>query len=132
MAKLSVNAMIGLWARSAVVYSVRSSSSEMGRGKGALASPLRLQRTTSTPTYVLSFAHVCASKTRGAAWGSGRTPWRRSHAALQTRGLRALPQRLLAVAVFCLSAAPGTSRFAAASRKSRAPSRPGAGPCTPG
>ena len=41
----------------------------MGRGKGALASPLRLQRTTSTPTYVLSFAHVCASKTRGGSLG---------------------------------------------------------------
>ena len=41
----------------------------MGREKGALASPLRLQRTTSTPTYVLSFAHVCASKTRGGSLG---------------------------------------------------------------
>ena len=33
-----------------------------GRGKGALASPLRLQRTTSTPTYSASLRH--ASKTR--------------------------------------------------------------------
>ena len=44
-----------------------------GQEKGALASPLRLQRTTSTLTYVLSFAHVCALKTRGGR-GSGRTP----------------------------------------------------------
>ena len=40
----------------------------MGRGKGALASPLRLQRTTSTPTYRASLLHA-ASKTRGGSLG---------------------------------------------------------------
>ena len=45
--------------------STPSAGHRMGRGKGALASPLRLQRTTSTPTYRASFLHVCASKTRG-------------------------------------------------------------------
>ena len=43
MAKLSVNAMIGLWARSTeVVYSVRSSSSKLD-GAGGLLSSVRLQ-----------------------------------------------------------------------------------------
>ena len=55
----------------------------MGRGKGALASPLRLQRTTSTPTYRASFLHVWPQKPEGAAYDSG------GHAALQA-GLRAL------------------------------------------
>ena len=49
--------------------STPSAGHRMGRGKGALASPLRLQRTTSTPTYRASFAHVCASKTRGGSLG---------------------------------------------------------------
>ena len=40
-----------------------------GQGEGALASPLRLQRTKSTPTYSASFAHACASKTRGGSLG---------------------------------------------------------------
>ena len=145
-------------------------------GKGALASPLRLQRATSTPTYSASFWHACASKTRGGSLGLRAC---RAHAALQTRGLRALPQRLLAVAVAaqrlqslraarkglraspaprgparrcppsarsrtaraCRPAGPGSSASpprralpaspSAASKKSRAPSRPGAGPGTP-
>ena len=66
------------------------------------------------------FAHVCASKTRGAAWGSGVFHDAGSHAALQTRGCAlSLSVFLLwqwphsaAARVFCLSAVPGTSRFA--------------------
>ena len=49
--------------------STPSAGHRMGRGKGALASPLRLQRTTSTPTYSASFAHVCACKKKGGSLG---------------------------------------------------------------
>ena len=60
---------------------------------------------------------------RGPLAGAGRQP--------------TAAQRALAVCtarVFCLSAAPGTSRFVFSSfkKKSRAPSRAGAGLCTPG
>ena len=143
--------------------STPSAGHRMGRGKGALASPLRLQRTTSTPTYVLSFAHVCASKTRGGSLGLrtySMTPgatrlsklvgcalsrsvfslWQSPHSACKVCALPAkacltgttwsssqvpvvspqphsahLPS--CAARVFCLSAAPGTSRFALSSFK---------------
>ena len=58
-----------------------------GTGGGALASPLRLQRTTSTPTYVLSFAHVCASKTRGGSLGLRTYSMTPGATRLQTRGV---------------------------------------------
>ena len=137
-----------------------------------MASPLRLQRTTSTPTYVLSFAHVCASKTRGGSLGLrtySMTPGATRLSKLVGCALSLsvfllwqLPQRLqslhtarkglphrttwsslqvpvsphsarlpsCAARVFCLSAAPGTSRFAlsrklpAALRGERAAKRP--------
>ena len=75
MAKLSVNAMIGLWARSTeVVYSVRSSSSELD-GAGADFSQhgvgLRLRNGTYRPIHdaVLGFEHcmVAAHPGRAAA-----------------------------------------------------------------
>ena len=79
MAKLSVNAMIGLWARSTeVVYSVRSSSSELD-GAGARTSlrpsPTRgawcgtlslLSNGTFRPIHdaVLGFEHCMVAKAR--------------------------------------------------------------------
>ena len=44
-----------------------------GQGEGGVGQPVRLQRTTSTPTYSASFAHA-PQKPEEAAWGSGRTP----------------------------------------------------------
>ena len=74
--------------RSGSTPSTGSTPSAGGRGRWSL---LCLQRTTSTPTYVLSFAHVCASKTRGGslelrtARRRGRRPCR---AGRQVRAVR--------------------------------------------
>ena len=84
MAKLSVNAMIGLWARSTeVVYSVRSSSSELD-GAGADFSQafagmvwdfVYARRLLSNGTY---WALRAAWWPRpGASWTRRRATWRR-------------------------------------------------------
>ena len=72
MAKLSVNAMIGLWARSTeVVYSVRSSSSELdGAGADFSRDFVYARRLLSNGTYrpihdaVLGFEHCMVAKAR--------------------------------------------------------------------
>ena len=77
-------------ARSGSTPSTGSAGHRMGRGKGALASPLRLQRTTDVQRVLC--ARLRLKKPEEAAWGSGRTHDAGRHAALQARGLRG-PQR---------------------------------------
>ena len=79
--------------------STPSAGHRMGRGKGALASPLRLQRTTSTPTYAGRCARLRLKNQRGQLGAPGVLHDSRGHEALQAGGLRALSQRLLAAAV---------------------------------
>ena len=100
--------------------STPSAGHRMGRGKGALASPLRLQRTT--------FSNLWAARSLSA---SSRL-WQSPHSACKICTLPAkrpvLPAHVVQLAVpaqphsahlpscaarfFCLSPAPGTSRFA--------------------
>ena len=75
-----------------------------------------------------SACRVCTLPQRPAS-PAPRGPARRCRPSARSRTARA---SVLRGRVFCLSAAPGTSRLpSAASGRSRAPSRPGAGPGTP-